>query len=750
MLHFLVRQEHKTKKMDDKAQRASKRLADMEIQIQQLHQMMAIMEETIIADSSKLSQFIESHKGTNVVNSMAMSGRDALESSRRGIQAPQLPSFESIVDDRTKLLVANAFGGGGRSSGGRSPGGRSPGANVLEPPRRGLGKHSNSLRQFVLNNVVKKKQEQQESSDLAGSDSMAFPVPHSPVMSFEQKDATEMKKVDGADETPAITVELNSFVPTDPNAEQKDEQAASSEAKSAPNRASMSATGNVFASRLGGLSREIGAAMRGRSFDVDGPLGTALDILFIVTAVFTSIFTISLWNPNSLYDFEESPPMWLILWLAGTYTVGAAWMFLRFFIRCRIGDWEVVDDLPSIRRTYLKGWFIYDIIYSLPIDLVCVGSANTIFYYLMLRHFLRYPRMLSLGKSVNPLLASRMWFGFVSYLGTMVLVAHAVGNVFWRLQIENNESLTYIQSLYWAVASMTSVGYGDFVATSDNGRAFSCFAMFLGICMIATFSAWATAFVLDKDAIVVELENRKAMMHSMLKYYSIPWEMQREVIQVIPAALNKSTESQFRQELDLLPDFMQAKLVPYFNAHQLKQIPLFAEADEAKVLQLSSKMTKVFVPMYDFVYVEGDAATTMLFISHGVVELLAQGPTEPEVVQQLRDGRWFGEEIFKSEDAPTRTTSAQAITNCELIALDKESLSDLIAEDQKIRETILFEYRARKVNLARVQRMIRRRSTRVKLGATEGQEAVDEETEEEEEEAEVRSEEQKAGAGLTL
>lgn len=665
---------------DDKAARAAKRLANIEQRLEEVQRSVTQIQDQMYSDSRKIQSILEI-----LTNS---SGVDRTDAGRPRL-GPKPPSAGGVTPRPTAIELPVPWEATGLTPISIMNNSNSNKGN--EPKRLGLG---GSLRAVVMNKLLSRDETEANKSPPKKDDEEDDDAQTQPSVANLMMNATSIAFPDTGPQqsgslAPNSSGDIKEAAGVTPNKELQTLQQAREQQKKA--------------SRGDGSHHE-------ESYDVDGFFVSLFDVLFIITSVFTCMFVISLWHPRTEVDFDAKPSNAMLGWLAFVYFVSAGWMYLRFFIRSRIGDWEVVDDLPSIRAAYLKSWFAYDIIFTAPIDLIFIGWANRAFYFLLLRHFLRYFRQLSLGRSVNPLLGFRMWFGFFSYVSTMMLVAHVVGNIFWEMQGQNQPQLTYIQSIYWATASMTSVGYGDFVATTDNARAFACFAMFLGIMMIATFSAFATAFVLDKDAIEIELAARKAMMHSMLRYYDIPWSMQREVIQIMPAALAKSTESQFRQELDLLPAFIQAKLTLYFNAHTLRQIPLFSESDQDLMLELSKKMKKVFVPKYDFVYHEGDAASEMFFVSRGVVELLVQSATDFEIVQQLRDGRWFGEEIFKSDEKPTRSLTAQATTNCELISLDKDALASIVASDVKVKDSVLFEYRARRVQVAKAHKAMRRRS----------------------------------------
>jgi ABC-type amino acid transport substrate-binding protein len=95
------------------------------------------------------------------------------------------------------------------------------------------------------------------------------------------------------------------------------------------------------------------------------------------------------------------------------------------------------------------------------------------------------------------LLSSRFLIGMASVFVILVIVGH----IAWLVERKNNpdipqEYLTGIwEGLWWAAATVTTVGYGDRTVTDKWGRLLGIFWMFAGLFLIANFTAFVTAEV---------------------------------------------------------------------------------------------------------------------------------------------------------------------------------------------------------------------------------------------------------------
>jgi voltage-gated potassium channel len=89
-----------------------------------------------------------------------------------------------------------------------------------------------------------------------------------------------------------------------------------------------------------------------------------------------------------------------------------------------------------------------------------------------------------------------MVFGIIAAL---MLYVSAVGIYIFEHEAQPDIFISIPHSLWWAVASFTTVGYGDMYPITAGGRIFTSFLLFLGLGVIAVPSAIVTTALLEAE-----------------------------------------------------------------------------------------------------------------------------------------------------------------------------------------------------------------------------------------------------------
>ena len=210
-------------------------------------------------------------------------------------------------------------------------------------------------------------------------------------------------------------------------------------------------------------------------FEADTPTGKWFDIGLLVLIVL-SVIVVMLESSADWY--EAYGPVFDIL----------EWVFtILFTIEYVMRLWVTIRPW----KYALSFYGIIDLIAILPsyLSYFLVGSQ----YFVIIRIFrlLRVFRIFKLGKFLTEgdqlrraLIASRN--KIMVFLFTVTLLVILIGSVMYLIEGGSNQGFSSIpRSVYWAIVTLTTVGYGDITPQTSVGQFLSAVVMILGYAIIA-------------------------------------------------------------------------------------------------------------------------------------------------------------------------------------------------------------------------------------------------------------------------
>ena len=209
-------------------------------------------------------------------------------------------------------------------------------------------------------------------------------------------------------------------------------------------------------------------------FEAETPAGKAFDVA-LLWLILLSVLTVTLESVSSIraqYGLELRAIEWLFTLLFTGESV------LRLYSLRRPGRYATsffgVVDLLAVLPTYLS--------------LVVVGTQSLLVIRAL--RLLRVFRVLKLAKFLGEanfllaaLRASRA--KITVFLGTIVTIVLIVAAFMYLIEGEENGFTSIPTAAYWAIVTMTTVGYGDIAPQTVAGRALAAALMFLGYAIIA-------------------------------------------------------------------------------------------------------------------------------------------------------------------------------------------------------------------------------------------------------------------------
>ncbi|OGK05739.1 MAG: ion transporter [Candidatus Riflebacteria bacterium GWC2_50_8] len=209
-------------------------------------------------------------------------------------------------------------------------------------------------------------------------------------------------------------------------------------------------------------------------FEADTPAGRSFDLLLIFF-ILASVAAVMCESVQSIRN-EYSGVLGILDWL---FTV-----FFTLEYAARL--YSVSKPLAYARSLYgvidllavLPGYISYFFPGAQYLSVVRIFRVLRVFRILKLAHYLDEADLL-----FNSLLASRKRIT-VFVLSVLTLVVF-IGSAMYVIEGEENGFTSIPISIYWAVVTLTTVGYGDISPKTSWGQAFAVLIMILGYGIIA-------------------------------------------------------------------------------------------------------------------------------------------------------------------------------------------------------------------------------------------------------------------------
>ncbi len=209
-------------------------------------------------------------------------------------------------------------------------------------------------------------------------------------------------------------------------------------------------------------------------FGTDTKAGKLFDVVLIITIVL-SIITVML---DSVVEYNQQ---------YGLILRFAEWTFTIMFTV------EYILRIYSIRRSfsYIFSFFgIIDFLAILPTYLSLFMPGTEVFAIIRVLRVLRIFRVLKLvqfmGEAdllMRAMIASRRKIFIWLFLVMNIVII--LGSVMYLVEGRNIGFNSIPRSIYWAVVTLTTVGYGDVVPQTSLGQGIASFIMVLGYSIIA-------------------------------------------------------------------------------------------------------------------------------------------------------------------------------------------------------------------------------------------------------------------------
>ncbi|XP_057496868.1 potassium channel SKOR-like isoform X2 [Actinidia eriantha] len=436
---------------------------------------------------------------------------------------------------------------------------------------------------------------------------------------------------------------------------------------------------------------------KGMVIDPDNRWYRAWTKIILVWAVYSSFFT-----PMEFGFFRGLPRKLFLLDIAGQVAFLVD-ILLQFFVAYRDSQtYKIVYKRTPIALRYLKSSFVIDFLACMPWDVIyrVCGNREELRYLLWIR--LSRVRKVTdfFQKMEKDIRINYMFSRIVKLIVVELYCTHTAACIFYYLATTlpaEQEGYTWIgslkmgdysyshfrqidlwtrytTSLYFAIVTMATVGYGEIHAVNLREMIFIMiyvsFDMILGAYLIGNMTA-----LIVKGS---KTERFRDKMTDLMKYMNRN-RLGRDIRNQIKGHVRLQYESSYTEAsvLQDLPISIRAKISQTLYKSYIENVPLFKGCSLEFINQIVIRVHEEFFLPGEVIMEQGNVVDQLYFVCHGTLEEVGiRADGSEESVSNLEPNSSFGEISILCNIPQPYTVRVCEL--CRLLRIDKQSFSNIL------------------------------------------------------------------------